>query len=63
MRETNKLTTNKSELFKIINTLSEEQVKLVSDFVNTIKKDEKINTEAFQYILDNYSKTLKGLVD
>lgn len=55
------MTKSKNELFEIINNLSADQIRLVNKYVKRIQADEVLNKEAYNYVIQNYSETLKGL--
>lgn len=57
------MSVNKEELFQKIDNLSNEQLQVVSDYVEKLSKKKGLNMEAFNYVIENYSETLKDLVD
>lgn len=59
------MTKSKYELFEMINNLSANQIQLVSEYVKRLQAqaDEVLNKEAYNYVIRNYSETLKGLAD
>lgn len=57
------MTNIKNELFEMINNLSADQIQLVNEYVKRIQADEALNKEAYNYVIQNYSKTLKELTE
>ena len=47
---------------KKINNLSADQIQLVNEY-KRIQADEALNKEAYNYVIQNYSETLKGLTE
>lgn len=58
------MSVNKNELFEMINNLTEQEIVNVAEYVKNIqKKEEVLNDEAFNYVIDNFDQTIKGLVN
>ena len=58
------MSVNKNELFEMINNLTEQEIVNVTEYVRNIqKKEEVLNDEAFNYVIDNFDQTIKGLVN
>ena len=57
------MTKSKNELFELINNLSADQIQLVYEYVKRLKAEEVLNKEAYNYVMRNYSETLKGLTE
>ena len=54
---------SKEELLHAIENLPVDQLKLVSDYVEKVSEEVGLDMAAFNYVIDNYSDTLKGLVE
>lgn len=58
------MTKSKNELFELINNLSADQIQLVNEYIKRLNEEEDVlNKEAYNYVIQNYSETLKGLTE
>lgn len=57
------MSVNKNELFEMINKLTEQEIVNVAEYVKSFQKGETLNEDAFNYVLNNYDQTIKGLVN
>lgn len=58
-----KMSMSKEELFKALEELPADQIKLVGEYVKSLQEEEGLDMEAFNYVTENYNETLKNLVE